>query len=232
MASAVFHKSIRLLHRWLRFALCALLFSFHALASQAQQRDDHLVPTEGLLTSYSGQDQYYSKVRETLYAGLSENPVALLVVLPSFEPEYVLSIDQKGSKYYLTYNQAQKSIWSASQAQGSPKVEVEAKSVEMSKEAATTVGELFNTALDQVRYPAPVMSIRGDGTTYTFIAFRAGNGIRAGETWSPGVKTKMATLVAVAESLKELAATPTNQQLEQDLLQQAKQLTTELRAKK
>lgn len=232
MARTVFRSSTFLSYSWFRPGACALLFGFHTLASQAQQKDDHLLPATGLLSGYPFQDKYYPEVRETLYAGLDLNPVARLVVLPSFQPEYVLSIDQKGNKYFLIHNQAQKSIWSASQAQGSPKVEVEAKSVEISKETATTVGELFNTALDQVRYPAPVMSIRGDGTTYTFIAFRAGNGIRAGETWSPSVKTKMATLVAVAESLKELAATPTNQQLEQELLRQAKQLTTELRAEK
>ena len=209
-----------------------MLLCLSAFAGQAQQRDDHLLPAKGLLAGYSFQDKYYPKVRETLCAGLDLNPVARLVVLPSFQPEYVLSIDQKGNKYFLIYNQAQKSIWSALQAQGSPKVEVEAKSVEISKETATMVGDLFNTALDQVRYPAPVMSIRGDGTTYTFIAFRAGNGIRAGETWSPSAKTKMATLVAVAEGMKELATTSANQQLEQDLLLQAKQLTIELRAEK
>lgn len=232
MAHNAFRTSSILTYGWLRLGVCTLFLYFSAFASQAQQKEDHLLPTKGLLTFYSGQDQYYSKVREILYARLSENPVARLVVLPSFQPEYVLSIDQKANKYYLTYNQAPKSIWSTTQAQSSSKVEAQAKSVEISKQMATTVGVLFNTALDQVRYPAPVMSMRGDGTTYTFIAFREGNGIRAGEIWSPDVKTKMATLVAIAESLKELAATPTIQQLEQDLIQQAAQLTTELKAEK
>ncbi|UOQ64327.1 hypothetical protein [Hymenobacter volaticus] len=232
MAHIAFRTSNSLSYGWLRLAICALLLSFSAFASQAQQKDDHLLPAKGLLTSYSVQNQYYTKVRETLYVGLDLNPLARLVVLPSFEPEYVLSIDQKANKYYLTYNQTPKSIWSTTQAQSSSNVEAQAKSVEISKDMATTIEVLFNTALDQVRYPAPVMSIRRDGTTYTFIAFRAGNGLRAGETWSPDVKTKMATLVAVAENLKELAATPTKQQLEQDLIQHAKQFTTELRAEK
>ncbi|UOG72773.1 hypothetical protein MTX78_11610 [Hymenobacter tibetensis] len=232
MAHTVFRTSSLPTYSWLQLGVCTLLFSLCAVASQAQLKDDHLLPAKGLLAGDPPQDTYYLKVQETLYVGLDLDPIARLVVLPSFQPEYVISIDQKGNKYYLTYNQASKSIWSTTQAQSSSKVEAQAKSVEISKEMATTVGMLFNTALDQVRYPEPVMRITSDGTTYTFIASRAGNGVRAGETWSPDIKSKMSTLVAVAESLKERAATPTNQQLEQDLIQQAKQLTTELRVEK
>ena len=104
------------------------------------------------------------------------------------------------------------------------------KRIEIGEPLATAVAALWNTAIGQVRYPAPTISIRGDGTTYTFVAFKAGVGLRAGETWSPATATPMAQLVNIALRLQKLANAPTGPESQQELVQAADNLRRQLEA--
>jgi len=211
--------------RSLLLTACACLY---ALIGHAQSPDDHLQPAAGYYTNGSPLlGPYYLKVQEVLYAGLSTAPLARVVTLPSFQVEDVISVDQKASKYYLTYQAAQKSIWHALQAKTNEKIVVNTQEIEITPEAATAIAALFNAALSQMRYPEPSMSMGKDGTTYTFITVKQWAGLRAGETWSPPAGTRMGRLVAVVESLRK--ATAQQQPLPAALLQEVAQLTAALR---
>lgn len=194
------------------------------------QPHDCLEPEEGYLVSYAYAANYYPKLRELLYAGLGDSPVARVVVLPSFAPEYVISIDQKARTYYLTYRVCQTSLWSALAKKGK-QVAVDTKTVELSQELATAVARLFNAAVDQTKYPEPIPSMNSDGTTFTFSTFRMGIGLRGGKTWSPQDGTHMGALVALVSHLQRIATAPDDHMLRVNLLAEANQLTVELKAK-
>ncbi|MBF9221784.1 hypothetical protein [Hymenobacter ruricola] len=198
----------------------------------AQAMEDHLLPSQGYFASYAHERPYYPKVQEALCAGLSDTPLARVVVLPSFSPEYALSLEEKAHKYYLTYRVCLTSAWGALQRKETKPVAVSTVTVELGAPAAVAVASAFNKAILQTKYPAPTegFSVRLDGTTYAFITFQRGVGLQSGETWSPVAGTKMGKLVAIVETLKKVTITPADQPLQAELLQQARQLLATLEA--
>jgi hypothetical protein len=200
------------------------------LPAQAQA-DDHLVPPQSIFSNPTSAD-YKALVRRKLTGeGTHRFSVAQMIVLPSFQPEYSLSVEQTSWQVYvLTYRQAQTSIYSATQTKIADNARQLAKtgavpSLSQPWSAADSVGvstsrvtlmptlgqaliDLFNVALAQTRYPTH-RYMRGDGTSFTFLTFQPGVGYRTGETWSPAPLTDMSRLVEVVETLRLLAlATP------------------------
>lgn len=200
------------------------------LTSQAQERNKYLEPVGGHFSSYAYQNEYYSKVREVLYVGLADDALAQVVVRPSFQPEYALSIERQDQRYYLLYNVAQRSIWGALQTKQGPPVTVESRRVEIGEPLAMAVVALWNTAIGQTRYPPPTVTIRSDGTTYTFVTFQAGVGLRAGQTWSPAASTPMARLVDVVLKLQKLADGSAGLEFQAELVRAADHLRRQLEA--
>ena len=70
---------------------------------------DHLTPVEGYFSVAN--HSYHLQVRETLLADFSPMPLAGLVVLPSFEPEYALWVGKDWRRHYAIYRVAELSIW-------------------------------------------------------------------------------------------------------------------------
>lgn len=213
---------------------CRLLALLWVLCSSvdafAQQVKDHLLPSEGYFTSYAHQRAYYPRVRDVLGAGLTDTPLAQVVVLPSFTPEYLVSLEERGAKYYLTYRICETSVWASLQEKRLPSVSVKTTTVELSQSAATAVVATFSQAISQTHYPEPSTnrSLGSDGTTYEFSNFQQGVGLQGGQTWSPRTGTKMSDLVALVTSLKKVTTAPADAQLQTALIQQAQQLGVRL----
>jgi hypothetical protein len=216
-----------MLYRWCRNLFLIGCCCIYAWSAQAQQAEDHLQPGRGYFFSHSYAASCYPKVQQVLYTGLSASPLARVVVLPSFGPEYVVSIDQKGSKYYLTYQVCPDSL-GADLQKTAKQVAIDSKAVEVSQGLAKLLHQTFNTAIAQTKYPKPVQSIRADGITFVFSAFQVGIDLQGGETWSPATGN-MGALVALVDHLKQLASTPADQQLQRDLLHEANKLLANLK---
>jgi hypothetical protein len=191
-----------------------------------------LQPSKGYFTSYAHQRAYYPRLRDVLGAGLTDSPLAQVVVLPSFTPEYLLSLEERGAKYYLTYRICETSMWATLQEKGQslPSVSVKTTTVELSPPAAMAVVKVFRQAILQTHYPKPTENsmLRFDGTTCEFSCFQNGVGLQGGQTWSPRIGTNMSDLVAVVTSLKKVIAAPVDTQLQTTLIQQAQLLGVRL----
>ncbi|MBJ6108862.1 hypothetical protein JAO73_07575 [Hymenobacter sp. BT523] len=198
--------------------------------SFAQQAKDHLLPSDGYFTSFAHERAYYPRVREVLCAGLTDTPVAQVVVLPSFTPEYVLSLEERAAKYYLTYRICETSVWASLQDKSQPPVSVKTTTVELNPPAAQAVASAVAQAISQTHYPEPSTSrsLGFDGTTYDFSHFQLGVGLQGGQTWSPRAGTKMSDLVALVTTLQKITAVPTDAQLQTTLIQQAQKLLIRL----
>ena len=221
---------MRLIFRWplvAAWVFCGWCFSFDAFAQQAE---DHLLPSEGYFTSYAHQRDYYPRVRDVLCAGLTDSPVAQVVVLPSFTPEYVLSLEKRAATYYLTYRVCETSVWASLQEKRRASVSVRTTTVELSQSAASAVINAFTQAIYQTHYPAPSETHRleSDGTTYHFSLFQRGVGLQGGQTWSPREGTQMSDLVDLTTTLKKVTAAPADVQLQTALTQQAQRLLLRL----
>ncbi|WBA44367.1 hypothetical protein [Hymenobacter canadensis] len=209
------------------WTFCCWILSINA---SAQQGKDHLVPTEGIFTSYSHEQAYYSRVGDVLLAGLTDSPLARVVVLPSFSPEYVLSLEQRAAKYYLTYRICQTRVWSNYEKTPAIRIQVNTTTVELSKPAALLVAKAFKQAIAKTRYPAPSKyhDNGSDGTSYHFSHFQLGIGLRGGQTWSPEKGSKMSDLVALTTTLNKVAAAPTDAKIQITLTKQAQLLIVRL----
>jgi hypothetical protein len=217
---------------WVLLLGCFVGLSGNPCRCQAQQVEDHLQPLTGYFASYNFQHAYYSKVRETLYTGLTATPLIRIVVLPSFAPEYGLYLEKKEGNYLLTYRVCKTNMWSAlafftEKPKQNTSVATDTKVVELSEPLVKALRQALSTAIGQTRYPAPSNSQHSDGTTYVFEAFVEGLGAAGGQTWSPRSATKMGALVSLVTNLQKLAYAPADPQ-QAALLQQAQQLVEQL----
>jgi hypothetical protein len=158
---------------------------------------DHLVPARR-------PGEYESKIAKALFA--TDGRFGRMVVLPSFEPEFCLSVHadipeaslkkhdgwwsvpDEEKTYMLTLTYAASSIWGTI-PQGGEKAKNESIRVKrtdrkISLELAVAIQRVWGKALQLTRYPSAA-SNGADGTTYQFSVWVRGLGDLQGETWSP-----------------------------------------------
>jgi hypothetical protein len=122
----------------------------------------NLNPNMSILDMPEYQYNYYSKIRKKLLKNNYENTVFQLVVLPSFQPEYILRIVKSDNKYYGIITKADENIWYSKNFEildsntyislmKSEDIELLSKSIEqiLSK---TQYSETTNYATDGIRY--------------------------------------------------------------------------------
>ena len=159
---------------------------------------DHLTPVEGYFSVAN--HSYHLQVRETLLANFSPMPLAGLVVLPSFEPEYALWIGKDWRRHYAIYRVAKLSIWQTIQNPLAKPVACTTYQVELPVALAQAMAALFWSALGQTQY-AQQPAITLDGTAYYATAFQAGSGLRSGKTESLPASSKLRGLIDLSEKL-------------------------------
>lgn len=218
------------------------------------QVTDHLTPPPDGLLQPNELVAYRATVGRRLGRGLVRRPLVQVVVYPSFEPEYLLSVECTGiNAYTLLYRRAQRNIWYASPhklpanvalidshgARMAPPKPVAAPDsiplttyqVALQPRLAQALTDLFNVALAQARYPSePVTYI--DGTLFTFIACGAQGYYRSGDTHSAAQGTHLKQLLNLVKGLQELITNPENRDFVQGVLfQDAQALLYELAAR-
>lgn len=190
-----------------------------AQARLDQARDDHLQPVTDYFSAYHFENEYYALIRRYLLDSLKDSPMARVVVRPSFAEEYVISVDSANQVYALTYCRANKSIWSFKQKE---RLGATSTKIAIGRELAQVLNKLFFEAVAQTRYPKrriftgpkgeqlEEFTVGADGTTYVFIAFTYGHGVRSGQTWSPPKGSRMNDLVGISDAMVRLVADATN----------------------
>ena len=78
------------------FTLLILAFSFR-LAAQI----DYLEPVRSLSTYKGELGEYYRSVFSLLNTGFQKQPYARFTAIPSFSPEYAMSVEKKNGRYFL-----------------------------------------------------------------------------------------------------------------------------------
>ena len=177
-----------------------LVFSGLALCSNAQP--DNLQPEKGVFSGYTFLDQYYSAVKKVLFDSLSLQTDLRIVVMPSFSPEYLISLDKQESKTYLTYRIAKQQIWQIPNP--NDKVKFNKYRIEFDSSITKKIHELFVLAISKSKFDSLTDGL--DGTTYIFTTYENGYGLIGGKTWSPRTE-KLSGLVAIAEWLNDCART-------------------------
>ncbi|WBA42144.1 hypothetical protein [Hymenobacter canadensis] len=194
--------------RWIPTLGSLLLFWLSTTSLQAQSKDDHLEPA----------DWHYTTVEQLQKTAA----LAQVVVLTSFKSSYVLSIEQDKQRYYLTYAEMRRGTAPAAGFRRDSLVASSARKLAITTELARTLTNLWHAAIQQTRYPEPLMRIRTDGTRFVFSSFRPGMGLRAGTTWEPAAGTHMSSLAGIVTELHQLATAGAYSEQQQNLLEDAR----------
>lgn len=172
------------------FTLLLLLFSFRLTAQM-----DYLEPVRPI-SAYKGElGDYYRNVFSLLNTGFRSRPYARFMVIPSFSPEYAMSVERKDGRCRLISNTLSRTYWQAEKGT----VTVDTKSVAIGPSLYRSLGEIFRLATEQIQ-DLDGSSAGLDGVAYYFFSTDAkGNELR-GRKWSPAKGTLMERLVLVCQS--------------------------------
>jgi hypothetical protein len=177
-----------------------LISYFICLVQITNAQNDNLEPMPGYFSSSQSETFYYPLVKKALFDSLGYNPDTRILVLPSFTNEYVVSIDTKNGITYLTYRIAKQQIWHNRKSKA---FEYDQYKMAFDSSMARKIHELLFLATSKAQYPTGSKLIE-DGTTYNFICFNIGVGIRSGKTKSTDGE-KMKGLVEITDWLVNCA---------------------------
>lgn len=171
-------------------SLLILFFSFR-LAAQV----DYLEPVKPV-TSYKGElGEYYRNVFSLLNTGFQQQPYARYVAIPSFSPEYSMSVEKKNGRCLLMSNTLSRTYWQSEKGT----VKVNQKSVVISAALYQSLGTIFRIATTQIQ-DLDGFSGGMDGVVYYFASSDAKGKTMMGRKWSPDKGTLMERLVQVCQS--------------------------------
>lgn len=144
---------------------------------------------------------------------------ASLVCLPSFEPEWALSVvGERRARFWVLLTEAQRSLWYSTSTwystTGDPEIpctpSVNTHRSELATDLGGAVCDIWSKVLSQTRYPQEPLPAC-DGITYHFVYSRKGKPTTAGKTWSPSRTTVPGKLVGLSHALRDHAKDSANQ---------------------
>lgn len=201
-----------------------IFLTYVSLTTFGQPNGDHLEPTEGYFNMYGHHYDYYPFIYEHLIKGLSYNTVARMVTLPSFSPEYVLSVEttDNGKSFKVIYKICKESIWYSEKRD---KIKVIKYEKDLDSAMVNLIEKIFDKVLLKTKYYKD-FRMGLDGVNYIF-----SSKIKAGQVWSPKDGTKMNDLVELGELLIEYAQLNSNDdrlKLNQEIMDRGKKLLSRL----
>ena len=119
-----------------------------------------------------------------------------MIVLPSFSPEYVISLDKIGDDLLVTKIELDSNLWYSTHPE-QIKTSITTKIIK--PELADSLLSLYVLALSKTKYPDQPR-ITTDGTRYHFAAGTP-YGLRTATKHSPRTGTRIAQLVFITEKL-------------------------------
>ena len=177
-----------------------ILFLLLLLSCRAVGQIDYLEPIKDYTGNKDELSGYYCNVFSLLNTGLSKQPYAQYTALPSFSPEYTVSAEAQGGKYYLVSNTLSQNSWQAEM----DRIKVNRKSVVISKALYQAFGELLQLTTGQIQ-DMDGSSTGLDGISYYFSTTNNKGKVVTGKKWSPDSATLMGRLVQICESAYALS---------------------------
>lgn len=171
-------------------SLLLLTFSFRLTA-----QIDYLEPVRPFNT-YTGElGEYYRNVFSLLNTGFQQPPYARYAVIPSFSPEYAMSVEKKNGQYLLISNTLSRTYWQAEKGT----VKVDTKSVVISQSLYQSLGAILRLVTGQIQ-DLDGSTAGLDGIVYYFTSADSKGNVLTGRKWSPSKGTLMERLVQVCQS--------------------------------
>lgn len=167
-----------------------LLFSFPLFAQV-----DYLDPVRSV-DKYPGElGEYYRNVFSLLHTGFQKKPYACFTVIPSFSPEYAMSVEKRNGRTCLISNTLSRTYWQADKKM----VKVNNHSVIISPSLYQSLGLIFRLVASQIQ-DMDGTAVGLDGTAYYVSSTDAQGHVMMGRKWMPQKEMLMGRLVLLCES--------------------------------
>lgn len=176
-----------------------LLAFFCIISVPCFSQSDHLIPVNGIFSSYEYNIEYSVPLRKLLYKNIDRQFIARVIVKPSFRPEYLISIEKHKDGVFLIVNTLSEQFW---YSKDTAKTKTYTLKVLVDEQFADSIRETFDHCILNTKYPCDTLN-GVDGTTFEFMTYNFGVGVRAGETWSPDKNTNMKKLTDLSNMLRE-----------------------------
>ena len=166
----------------------------HALEKDHLEVPPHAFVTPGIINTYG------ISVQNILMKDANSRPYAGMVVLPSFEPEWMVTVafPQNGWAE-VQYIVVDKIIWANVNKDDIKQI---IKKAQIPEDLAQEIKDVWTKMLFDVHYSRnPGLGL--DGTVYYFIAFDEKAGPLIGTKWSPKEKSAAGQMVAIGDMLKD-----------------------------
>ena len=123
--------------------------------------------------------EYYRSVFSLLNTGFQKQPYARFAAIPSFSPEYAMSVEKRNGRYTLVSNTLSRTYWQAEKGT----VTVDTKSVVISASLYQSLGAIFRLVTEQVQ-DLDGSTAGLDGIVYFFSSTDAKGKEQMGRKWS------------------------------------------------
>jgi hypothetical protein len=146
--------------------------------------------------------QYESLLNEILLRNSEHVPFVRMICLPSFEREWVVTIEEpKGDSANVQYLIVKRPIWRDPRPR---EIETNIAVAQISKSTARKIKLAWIAMLSNRSYMEP-RGIGLDGVSYRFATFALKLGVLTREAWSPGREEPSSRLVELGEMLRDFA---------------------------
>jgi hypothetical protein len=179
----------------MRYALAAV--SIGCLTATCAVAGDYLEPCQAHLAEYE------SRVEAISRAATPGNVEFWVTVIPSFQPEWSVSVSADNGHFLLTHVTFQPSLWGSSQVQTGPNkfgYDFQKPHVQTTVKTTSISGELHDALRSEwdrsIAGARPAQGIAVDGVTFKFQLSG-----RCGSAWSPDSETRNGKLIDLVMAL-------------------------------
>ncbi len=192
------------------FAVSLCPFSSLNLRANGQ---DYLEPEKGNFNDRAEDLFFYDRdivlylLKEQNARGSDYDLRARVVCLPSFFPEWSVSVWENGDEHWIELAVAEELLWESEQR---AKVKIKTSIVPVDAETAAILHSLWTEMLVRVRYPAQEDDIVSstDGQDYHFSCIHRPRGLLAGVARCPTPGTLIVRMTELADLLRDYAGSP------------------------
>ena len=215
-----------------RTIIILLLITTNVYATTIEK--NHLEPALSVFTGFNIITEYQSDLVKLFSKAFDANVKIRTIVIPSFEPEYVIGIRERDNKYFAFKLSAKTQYWvvyretkveKTIDIASQKKVEVSEAEVEITKQAYKILDESWHQMIRRTKYYNDTYGRGLDGTSYHFSASR----LLTGYAWSPKPNTQTGYLVKLAELLGQLTEVKDSKNIEKQLIDTGTRLLRSLK---
>lgn len=185
-----------------------IIFKFIFFSTACLYAAQHLEPEYGFFPN--GASSYDRNINEILLKDASKYSLGLAVSLPSFQPEWAVSLEKTEEKNFkLCIFEAAQAIYNSKNPKA---IEIKKRQLLIDKDLGEMLHSVWVKVLFNTRYSREDPSGL-DGTAYHFFCWESESRFISGMTWSPDESSEPGRFVKLIYSLRELvSSTPSEKQ--------------------